>query len=254
MSDSGARRRYRLGALMASGWQGLWAATGVLTVVLFGCGLLFGDLLGTRNYPPLDATGADVRAYFLDNASQVHALSFFHALSAIALLAFVACIHASLRRTSGAPAALAALALAGGALAAAFLLLSALCYRALAEPAVAGDAPLAHALLVLSYLAGGPAIALPLVPAIVAVAVASLREHMLAPWTGWLSVVTAVAGAACASFFLGPMDNRSPAYGILLVGAVLTFAWLVVTSIALMTRKSDDSGERTVGAHAAGRP
>ncbi|MGH2887213.1 MAG: hypothetical protein ACRDPA_31710, partial [Solirubrobacteraceae bacterium] len=116
------------------GWQRLWAASGVLTVVLFACGLLFGDVLGTSNFPALDATAARVRAYFLENASEVRALSFFHVLSAIALVVFAAYIYGYLRRESGARAALAALALAGGAMAAAFLLLSALCYRTLAEP------------------------------------------------------------------------------------------------------------------------
>ena len=53
--------------------------------MLFACGLLFGDILGTSNFPALDATASEVRAYFLENASEVRALSFFHVLSAIAL-------------------------------------------------------------------------------------------------------------------------------------------------------------------------
>jgi hypothetical protein len=236
MSDSEARRRSQIGARPGNGWQRLWAASGVLTVVLFACGLLFGDVLGTSNFPALDASGADVRAYFLENASEVRALSFFHVLSAVALVAFAAYIRAYLRRESGAPPGLAVLALAGGAIAAAFLLLSALCYRTLAEPTVARDAPLAHALVVLSYLAGGPAIAVPLVPMVGVVAAATLREQILAPWTGWLGVVTALCGAACASTLLGPTNNHAATYGILLLGAVLIFAWLVVTSIALVAR------------------
>ena len=222
-------------------WQRLWAASGVLTVVLFACGLLFGDVLGTSNFPALDASASRVRAYFLENASEVRALSFFHVLSAIALVVFAAYIYGYLRHESGAPTALAALALAGGAMAAAFLLLSALCYRTLAEPTVARDAPLAHALVVLSYLAGGPAIAVPLVPMIAVVAAATLREQILARWTGWLGVVTALCGAACASTFLGPTNNRSATYGILLLGAVLMFAWLVVTSISLIARMPEES-------------
>jgi hypothetical protein len=208
--------------------------------VLFACGLLFGDILGTSNFPALDASASDVRAYFLQNASEVRALSFFHVLSAIALVTFAAYIYAYLRRASTAPPGLAALALAGGAVAAGFLLLSALCYRTLAEPTVAGDAPLAHALLVLSYLAGGPAIAVPLVPLVGVVAAATLREQILARWTGWLSVITAVCGAACASTLLGPMNNHSATYGILLLGAVLMFAWLFVTSVCLIARVPEE--------------
>ena len=241
MSDSSATGRSQIGAGHGSGLQRLWAASGLLTVLLFTSGLLFSDVLGTSNFPPLDATASDVRAYFLENASEVRALSFFHALSAVALVTFAAYIYRFLRRESGAPAALAAFALAGGAIAAAFLLLSALCYRTLAEPTVARDAPLAHALVVLSYLAGGPAIAVPLVPMVGTVAAAVLREQILARWIGWLSVVTAVCGAACASTFLGPTNNRSATYGVLLLGAVLMFAWLVVTSIALITRTPNES-------------
>ncbi|MDQ2761787.1 MAG: hypothetical protein M3Y17_15510 [Actinomycetota bacterium] len=63
------------------------------------------------------------------------------------MVAFAAYVYAYLRRESHMPSALPALALAGGVTAAAFLLLSALCYRTLAEPTVARDAPLAHALL-----------------------------------------------------------------------------------------------------------
>lgn len=240
MSDSGAIRRSELGARSGSGWQRLWAASGVLTVVLFACGLLFGDLLGTTNFPALDATASEVRAYFLANASEVRALSFFHVLSAGALLAFAAYIHAWLRAQSDAPAGLAALALAGGAVAAAFLLLSALCYRTLAEPTVARDAPLAHALVVLSYLTGGPAIAVPLVATVGVVAATTLREQILPRWTGWLGVVTAVCGAACATTLLGPMNNSSPAYGVLLLGAVLMFFWLLATSISLIAWLPDE--------------
>jgi len=36
--------------------QVAWAATGALTVILFAGGLVFGDLLGTMNFPPLNAT------------------------------------------------------------------------------------------------------------------------------------------------------------------------------------------------------
>jgi drug/metabolite transporter (DMT)-like permease len=73
------------------------------------------------------------------------------------------------------------------------------------------------------------------------VAAAALREQILARWIGWLGVVTAVCGAACASTFLGPTNNRSAAYAVLLLGAVLMFAWLVITSIALITRAPDES-------------
>ncbi|MBV9165411.1 MAG: hypothetical protein JO321_09360 [Solirubrobacterales bacterium] len=42
------------------------------------------------------------------------------------------------------------------------------------------------------------------------------------------------------STFLGPTNNHSATYGILLLGAVLILAWLVVTSIALLARTRDE--------------
>ena len=68
--------------------EAAWAATGALTVVLFGCGLLFGDLLGTTNYPALNASSFQLRQYFTRNVSEVRALSLFHLLAAAALAAF----------------------------------------------------------------------------------------------------------------------------------------------------------------------
>jgi hypothetical protein len=207
--------------------------SGAATVVLFAVGLVFGDLVGTANYPALNASAPRLRRYFLENHSEVRALSFFHVLAAIALLAFSAFLCDRLRsRTSG----LGTLALLGGLCAAVFLLLSALCYRALTEPNVARDPSLAHALVVLSYLAGGPGISVPLVLPAGAVAAASRRNRLLPPWIGWLSLVAAIFGAASASTMLGPANNSSASYGVLLLAALLMFAWLSVTSAALAAR------------------
>ncbi len=38
-----------------------WAASGALTVVLFAGGLVFGGLLGSDNYPALDASNDEIR-------------------------------------------------------------------------------------------------------------------------------------------------------------------------------------------------
>jgi drug/metabolite transporter (DMT)-like permease len=76
------------------------------------------------------------------------------------------------------------------------------------------------------------------------VAAAALREQILARWTGWLGVLAAVCGAACASTFLGPTNNHSVTYAVLLLAAVLMFAWLLVTSIALVARTRHDRGRQ----------
>jgi hypothetical protein len=210
----------------------LWAASGALAVVLFGCGLLFGDILGSGNYPALDAPAGEVRRYFLENRAEVHALAFFHALAAVALLCFAA-FASSRIRAAGPRGAVSFAALAGGATAAGFLLLSALLYWTLAEPEVARARGAARALFVLSYLAGGVAITLPLALFVGAVASAALRPGLLPRWSGWLGVAAAAVSLASASVVLGPANNRSALYGVLLLAALLGFAWLFATSLWL---------------------
>lgn len=215
----------------------LWPASGALSVVLFGCGLSFGDLLGSSNYPPLNASHARLSAYFLHNGGEVRALALFHLLSALAMLSFAAYLYTWLGSVERSTRRLAGIALAGGATAATFLLLSALIYRALAEPAVVSVPGLAHTLVVLSYLAGGAAVAVPLVLPIGAVAVAALRSSTGLPrWSGWLGFAAAAASIASALTLLGPMNNSSALYALLLIAAILDFAWLLLTSLILASR------------------
>jgi hypothetical protein len=197
----------------------LWAATGLLCVALFGCGLLFGDVIASNPYPQLDDPAGEVRRYFLDNDVEVRALAFFHMLSAMSLLLFAV----YLRR-------IAPLAVAGGVTAAAFLFLSALFFRTLSEPGVAGDASVTHALLVLSYLAGGPGISVPLAPLIAAVSAAA----RLPGWICWLGYVTAPVSLASAAMVLGPARNTSALFSLLLIAAGLGFLWILVASLALI--------------------
>ncbi len=220
-------------------WERAWAASGALTVVLFAGGLVFGDLLGSDNYPALDAPNDEIRRYFLDNEIEVRALSFFHTLAALALLGFSAYVHTALRRDETKRTGLAPLAFAGGVAAAVFLLLSAVFYRLLSEPAVAQDAALAHAMLVGSYLAGGPAITVPLALLIGATAPTALSRRLLPRWMGWLGFAAVAASLASALTMLGPTNNTSAIYGILLLAAVLGFAWLVAASpvLALQHRR-----------------
>lgn len=220
-----------------SPWERVWAATGALTVALFAAGLLFGDLLGSANYPPLDASTSQVRDYFLNNATEVRTMSFLHTLAALSLLAFSAYLHTVLSRDEHQRRGLPSLAFAGGAAAAVFLLLSALFYRLLSEPAVAQDPSLAHAMLVASYLAGGPAISVPLTLLIAAAIPTALDRLLLPRWIGWLGIVTVAASLASALTMLGPTDNHSAIYAILLLAAVLGFAWLVSTSVTLTTTR-----------------
>ena len=217
-------------------WERLWALSGALFVVLFFVGLLFGDVLATRPFPPINASPVVVQSYFLQNATEVQALSFFHVLSAIALLCFVAYLAARVRRVASNGRELADIALAGGVTAAAFFLLSAVCYRMLAEPTVATDPALAHALLVLSYLAGGPLISVPLALPIGISAFGTVRQQISLPrWTGWLGLAAMVTALGSASYLLGPANNGSALYGLLLLGGVLSLLWVFIASVAFST-------------------
>ena len=229
------------GDAMSSRVEAVWAASGVIAVALFACGLLFGDLLATTNFPALNATPSQLREYFLRNVSEVRALSFFHLLAAAALAAFASYLFARLR---SAGIRIAALALAGGIIAAAFLAMSALCYRVLAEHSVASDPALAHALVVLSYLAGGPAIGVPLALTAGAFAAAIRHEPTLPGWLWWLSIVAVVLGVASATTMLGPTTNGSLVYGVLLLAALLLFAWLVASSLVLVIRSPSRTRDR----------
>jgi hypothetical protein len=224
--------------------EAAWAATGALAVVLFGCGLLFADLLGTTHYPALNASSLQLRLYFTRDVSEVRALSFFHLLAAVALGAFASYLYFTLR---AAGVRLAALALTGGIIGATFLALSALSYRVLAERSVAGDPALTHGLLVLSYLAGGPAISVPLALTAGEFAAVIRRERTLPVWLWWLSTAAAVLGVASVTTLLGPTNNSSAAYGVLLLGAVALFAWLAASSVVLAGRalRAEDRVSKT---------
>ncbi len=91
-------------------------------------------------------------------------------------------------------------------------------------------------MLVASYLAGGPAISVPLALLIGATVPTALNRLLLPRWIGWLGVAAAAVSFASALFMLGPADNHAPSYGLLLLAAVLGFAWLVSASLVLAVR------------------
>jgi hypothetical protein len=83
--------------MATAGWERLWAGSGVVCVLLFGCGLFFADVVAP-GYPALDDPPAEVERYFLDNEREVRTLGFFHLLAAVALLFFAAYVRALMRR------------------------------------------------------------------------------------------------------------------------------------------------------------
>ena len=62
------------------------------------------------------------------------------------------------------------------------------------------------------------------------------RERTLPVWLWWPSTAAAVLGLTTVTTLLGPTNNSSAAYGVLLLGAVALFAWLAASSIMLVWR------------------
>jgi hypothetical protein len=186
----------------------------------------------------LNASYGRLSSYFVHNASEVRALAFFHVLAAVALGVFAAYLREWLRGDSGGAGRLGSLALGGGLAAAAFLLLSALAYRVLAERSVIHDPALTHALVVVSYLAGGPAIAVWLALPVAAGTAVALRGGPLPRWTGWLGLAAVAVSLLSAATMLGPMNNSSWLYGVLLIAAILGLLWTFATSVVLTARAS----------------
>ncbi len=206
-------------------------------MLLFALGLVFGNLVGSSSYPRADASAIHARAYFLGNAADVRWLAFLHGLAALALLTFITYLQMWLRRLDQRSARLAPVTLAGGGAAATFLLLSALAVRVLAEPPVARDPSLTHGLLVFSFLAGGPGVALPLALPIAAGSLTSFRRELLPGWVGWIGSGAVIACLASSGILLTPISNVSFWYGVLVAAAVLSLVWMFGTSL-LLTRRT----------------
>jgi hypothetical protein len=223
------------------------AAAGLAFVALFGAGLIFADLLASPAFFEVDASSGQIDAFFVDNRPEAVALSVFHALAAVALLAFGGYVGGALRRSNGhpgEPAGLAGVALAGATVSAAFLLLSALCFWTLTRPQVAqADSGTAEALLVLSYLAGGPGVALPLAPFLAATSLAALRARLLPrPLSRAGLAASALCLASAAGFAGDPTGDAGFDPGLgdvgLVVAAMLAaLAWIAAASILLAGRR-----------------
>jgi hypothetical protein len=85
------------------------------------------------------------------------------------------------------------------------------------------------AVLVLSYLAGGQALALSLAGFIGATSVVALRTSALPSWIGRLGCTTAGLSMLSVAWLIW-----DPAFNLLLLADALGFLWLFATSIALL--------------------
>jgi hypothetical protein len=212
-------------------WRTLSAASGIACVVLFLIGLVFADLLASPGFPAYDASVSRIAQFFDGNRTEALGLSFCHCFAALALLVFAAHLRSVLRERGGDDDA-ATLAFAGGAIAAGFLLLSALLYWVLTRSEVATEPGTAEATLLLSYMAGGPAILIPAVPLLAVTSIVGARAGFIPSWLMRLGF----AGAAIS--LLSPIGLLwDDAFALMLVGALLFFVWLFATSVVLVRRE-----------------
>jgi hypothetical protein len=220
-------------------WRTLSAASGIACVVLFSGGLVFADLLASPGFPAYDASVSRIAEFFDGNRTEALGLSFCHCFAALALLVFAAHLRSVLRERGGDGDA-AALAFAGGAIAASFLLLSALLYWVLTRSEVATETGTAEATLLLSYMAGGPAILIPAIPLLAVTSLVGARAGFIPPWLMRLGL----AGAAIS--LLSPIGLLwDEAFALMLVAALLFFVWLFATSAVLVRRERAGSAGPT---------
>lgn len=214
----------------------------MMFVMLFGAGLVCADLLAVSWYPDVGDSARSIERYFTESAGHVRALAFFHALSAVALLTFAAYVSRFVSAPQPSTGHLGALALAGATMAAAFLLLSALVFATLTLPETAGDPLVARTLLLMSYLAGGPAVTVPLAVFILATSVALRGAGALPPLLVRCGAVAATLGllSSVLLFFeaLGTGQDGAPdgVFVILLLALLAGFAWVALLSLALTRR------------------
>lgn len=156
-------------------------------------------------------------------------------------MAFVPYLRGVLARAERGQERLATLALGGGLLAAGFLLLSALLYWTLTRAEAASDSGAAHAVLVLSYLAGGQALALSFAALVGGASLLIVRTRVLPRWIGWLGLLAAVLALASVVSLIWDLAL----YLLLEPAGVLSFLWLFASSVVLVRVARED--QRPIG-------
>jgi hypothetical protein len=216
------------------------AAGGALFAACFATGIFFADVIASPAFYEVWPEGLDsfarVETYVAANRGELRALAFLHSLAAIALLVFAAAI-ASLSRDRRAPVTelLARAALAGGIVAASILLLSAIAFSIIAEPSLAGEASVARALLLVAYLAGGPAFVAPLALTIAAISLLGRREKALPRWISLPGLATAAIALLPLATLLGSAEGRSLELSV--PAMLLALSWILATSSTLALRR-----------------
>jgi hypothetical protein len=218
----------------------LATAGGALFALCFAAGIVSADLIATPAFYEVWPEGLDsfaqVQAYVAANRGELRALSFFHALAAIALLAFGAALASLSRdRQPVDRRLLAPAALAGSVVAATMLLLSASAFWTVTETTLAGEASLARTLLLLAYLTGGPVFVAPLTLTIAAASLLGRREQTLPAWITRPGLATAAIALLPLTTLLGSARARS--LELTVPAMLLAVTWIFATSATLTLRR-----------------
>ena len=218
-----------MGATRAGLADRLWAVTGLGFVVLF-----VGGVVAAGDFPAADVPIAELEAYTGAHRPGLRALGACHAAAAVALLVFAARVRHQL---AGGPDGLVALGFGGATLASGALLASALLFWTLADPGLAGTAPVLRAVHRLSGLAGGVAILLGLGLFIGCTGLIGRRTGVLPGWLGMSGLAVALVGTASCASLVAAGGRWGPNGVIPVVGAMLSFLWILATSGVLALRR-----------------
>ncbi|MEU6573528.1 hypothetical protein [Streptomyces sp. NPDC046805] len=215
------------------------ALTGVLYVLFFVVSLVIAGTMGPSGMVTPYSSDADVQAYRLKDPATLEdlfrILGLLQGLSALALLAFVPCLTAFVRRygSDARAGVVRALATVAGTL----LLLSASTSWVLAQIGPRAELSTYRAVSDLSFITGAsPAIAA-LGVAVFLVAATGRASHALPTWVAWSGMLIGVASVLSMSSLVAEGGSV-----FIPLGRFLGFVWFVALSVLLWGRggRTDD--------------
>ncbi len=212
-------------------WNRWGAASGYLAIVLGFAAASF-----ERGAPPANAPVEQSLAYFVKYRSELLAQSLLFVLSAGALLWFIGCLRAFLRRAEGQEGRLSGVAFGAGVLWAGLQLVLQGAQVALAmgatpelPPVLAGlMGDLTYALSVIAYV--------PMAILLAAVAVVSWRYKAFPSWLGWLSAAAAVVNLLMSAGIVADAGPLVPGGALTYVLYFLTAVWQVAVPTVMIVR------------------
>jgi hypothetical protein len=216
---------------------------GALGIVFVALQLGVGAVLGGA--PALDAPGAEIQSYLVDEGGNVLLAATMGALSAFFFILFLGTMRTFLASAEGSPETLSTVAFGAGLVTITLATTAGLPAVALAwnDTAAIADPGLVQAAWNLNTLAlvpiGGSAGAFCLAAALII-----LRTRVMPAWVGWIGVLAAVAGVI-ATFFLVADDADSPlGTPANLGGYLLAMLFILLLSTFMTTRLGRSEADR----------